>query len=170
MENWVVLLTEGSECEGDWTIAQFDVARLAHDTVGVGDGEIGETTVVLFKPLRALCVGFTRHLRAKIRELLMELSDFTLGFELLEGMANGNGSEGVGVKVGASLEDVDRRLGREGIALLDNLTSDLAWFDIGVGGEHEGWSVGGVLDGGDDGLWRWSRRGCISGRVDEGSG
>ena len=41
----------------------------------------------------------------------MELLDFALGFEVLEGMANGhvgkphgNGAEGTGVKLGVSLE------------------------------------------------------------------
>ena len=36
LENRIVFLAEGAESEGDWAIAQFDVARLAHDAVGAG--------------------------------------------------------------------------------------------------------------------------------------
>ena len=57
MEYGVVVLAEGAECERDRAIAQFDVARLAHNIVGVGDDKVGESAVVLFEPVRALCVG-----------------------------------------------------------------------------------------------------------------
>ena len=58
-EDGVALLTEGAECEGDGAVAQFDVARLAHDIVGVGNDEIGESAVVLLESFRALRVGLT---------------------------------------------------------------------------------------------------------------
>ena len=52
---------------------------------------------------------------------------------------------------------------------MDDLMSDLAWFDVIVGGNCEWWSIGGSLDGSDD-FWRWSRRGCLSRRVNKGGG
>ena len=57
LEDGIVFLAEGAECERDRAVAQFDVARLAHDIVGVGDDKVGESAVVLFEPFGALCVG-----------------------------------------------------------------------------------------------------------------
>ena len=118
MEYGVVVLAEGTECEGDGAVAQFDVARLAHDVVGVGDDEVGESAVVLFKSLGALCVGLTRHFRAKISELFAELLDLCLGLEVLEGTADsrvgeadGDGAEGARVELRMSLHDVEGALG-----------------------------------------------------------
>ena len=53
---------------------------------------------------------------------------------------------------------------------MDDLTSDLALFGVRVGGDGEGWSVGGlfVWSGGDFG--RGCRRGCVVDRVDKGDG
>ena len=56
LEDGISLLSEGAESERDRAVAQFDVARLAHDVVGVGDDKVWETAVVLLKPLGALCV------------------------------------------------------------------------------------------------------------------
>ena len=56
LEDGVSLLSEGAEGGRNRAIAQFDVARLAHDVVGVGDDEVWETTMVLFKSLGALCI------------------------------------------------------------------------------------------------------------------
>ena len=50
-------MAEGTEGERDRAIAQFDVARLAHDIVGVGDDKVGESAVVLLESFGALCVG-----------------------------------------------------------------------------------------------------------------
>ena len=118
VEDGVVLLAEGAECEGDRAVAQFDVARLAHDIVGVGDNKVGESAVILFESFRALCVGLTRHFRTEISELLTELLDLGLGLEVLEGAADGrvgetdgDGAKGAGVKFGVSLHDVERALG-----------------------------------------------------------
>ena len=83
------------------------------------------------------------------------------------GQADGDGAEGVGIEVGVGLEDVDRRLGREGVALLDDLASDFARFGVVVGGDGERWSVRRSFDGSGD-FRRWSRRGWFDGRVDEG--
>ena len=57
MEDGVVLLTQGSKHKGDRAIPQFNVTCLAHDTISVGDGEVGESAVVFFKPIGTLCVG-----------------------------------------------------------------------------------------------------------------
>ena len=53
---------------------------------------------------------------------------------------------------------------------MDDLTSDLALFGVRVGGDGEGWSVGGsfVWSGGDFG--RGCRRGCVVDGVDKGDG
>ena len=94
------------------------------------------------------------------------------------GKANGDGAECVGVQVSAGLEDVDGGLRREGIALLDNLVSDLTFFNVG----------GGLVELGDDGeerlvVWVFDESGGGSGEfsiadsvgdggrhVDEGEG
>ena len=118
MEYGVVLLAEGAECEGDGAVAQFDVARLAHDIVGVRDDEVGESTVILLEPFGALCVGLARHFRAKISELLAELLDLGFGLEMLEGAtdgcvgeADGDGAEGACFEFWVSLHDVEGTLG-----------------------------------------------------------
>ena len=118
VENGVILLAEGAECEGDGAVAQFDVARLAHDVVGVGNDEVGESAVVLLKPFGALCVGLTRHLGAKVSELLAELLDLGFGLEVLEGAADsrvgeadGDGAESACVQFGVSLHDIEGTLG-----------------------------------------------------------
>ena len=59
LEDGVSLLSEGAEGKGDGAVAQFDVVRLAHDVVGVGDDEVWEAAVVFFEPLGALCVGLS---------------------------------------------------------------------------------------------------------------
>ena len=107
-------MAESSESEGDWAVAQFDVTRLAHDTLAVGDGEVGEATVILFEPIGALRVGLARHLCTEISELLAELFDLGLGFEVLEGMAdgrvgeaNGDGMESTGLELRMPLHDVE---------------------------------------------------------------
>ena len=61
LEDGIAFLAEGAECKGDRAVAQFDVARLAHNVVGVGDDEVGESAVILFEPLGALCVGLAGH-------------------------------------------------------------------------------------------------------------
>ena len=118
MEDGVVFLAEGAECGGDGAVAQFDIARLAHDVVGVGDDEVGESTVVLFESLRALCVGLTRHLGAEVSELLAELFDLGFGLEVLEsaadsrvGEADGDGAESARVELWVPLHDVEGTLG-----------------------------------------------------------
>ena len=118
MEDGVVVLAEGAECERNGAIAQLDIARLAHDVVGVGDDEVGESAVVLFKSLGALCVGLARHLCAEVSELLAELLDLGFGLEMLEGAADscvgeadGDGAESARVELWVSLHDVEGALG-----------------------------------------------------------
>ena len=57
LKDGVAFLAQCAEGEGDGAIAQFDIARLAHDAISVGDGEIGESAMVLFKPCGTLCIG-----------------------------------------------------------------------------------------------------------------
>ena len=118
LEDGVAFLAEGTEGERDRAIAQFDVARLAHDVVGIGDDEIGEPAMVFLEPFGALCVGLTGHLGAEIGELLAELLDLGFRLEMLEGAADGrvgeadsDGAEGAGVKLWVSLHDVEGALG-----------------------------------------------------------
>ena len=118
LEDGVALLAEGAECEGDGAVAQLDVARLAHDVVGVEDDEIGESAVILLKPLRAICVGLTRHLCAEVSKLLAELFDLGFGLEMLEGAADsrvgeadGDGAESTRIEFWVSLHDIEGALG-----------------------------------------------------------
>ena len=67
LKDGVAFLAKGAEGEGDWAIAQFDIVCLAHNAVSIGDGEIGESAMVLFKPCGALHVGLVRHLCTVIR-------------------------------------------------------------------------------------------------------
>ena len=118
LKDGVAFLAESAECEGDGAVAQFDVARLAHDVVGVGDDEVWESTVIFFKSLGALCVGLARHFCAKVSKLLAELLDLCLGLEMLEGTADsrvgeadGDGAEGASVELWMPLHDIEGTLG-----------------------------------------------------------
>ena len=118
MEDGVAFLAESAECEWDGAVAQFDVARLAHNVVGVGDDEVGESAMVFFETFRALGIGLARHFCAKIGELLTELFDLGFGLEMLESAADGrvsesdgDGAKGTGVELRMSLHDVERALG-----------------------------------------------------------
>jgi hypothetical protein len=137
MEDGVALLAEGAECEGDRATAQFDVARLVHDVVGIGDDEVGKSAMVLFEPFGALCVWLARHLGAEVSELLAELFDLSLGLEVLEGTADGrigetdgDGAESTRVKLWVSLHDVERALGREGIVVSVDTIDDFAFLGL----------------------------------------
>ena len=118
LKDGVALLAESAECEGDGAVAQFDITRLAHDVVGVGDDEIGESAMIFFEPLGALCVGLTRHLRTEVSKLLAELFDLGFGLEMLEGAADGcvgeadgDGAESARVELWVSLHDIKGALG-----------------------------------------------------------
>ena len=118
MKDRVALLTEGAECKGDGAVAQFDVARLAHDVVGVGNDEVGESAVILLESFGALCVGLTRHLCAEVSKLLAELFDLGFGLEMLEGTADsrigeadGDGAESARVELWVPLHDIEGALG-----------------------------------------------------------
>ena len=117
-EDGVAFLAEGAECERDRAIAQFDVARLAHNVVGVGDDEVGESAVIFFKALRALSVGLARHFCAEVSKLLAELFNLLLGLEVLEcaadgriGETDGDGAESARVELWMSLHNVEGALG-----------------------------------------------------------
>ena len=56
LEDGITVLSQGPKCEGDWAVAQLDVAHLAHDAICVRDGEVRETTVILFESVGAFCV------------------------------------------------------------------------------------------------------------------
>ena len=165
MEDGVVFLAEGTQRERDRAVAQFDVAHLAHDIVGVGDDEVGESAVVLFEPFGALCVGLAGHLRTKIGELLAELLDLGLGFEVLESAADGrvgesdsDGAKGTGLEFWVPLHDVERALRGERVIVVVYAGNDFAFFRVGVRGNGEvrafDWSVDGF------GSWcTWERDG-----------
>jgi hypothetical protein len=154
LEDGVVSLAKGAEGEGDWAIAQLDIACLAHDAISIGDGEIGESAMILFKPCGALCVGLARHLHTEIGELLVELFDLGLGLEMLEGAANGrvgetdgDGVKGASVKLGVSLHDIERALRGEGVVVAMDAGDDLAFFRLGIRGNGEVWAFGRGMDG-----------------------
>ena len=172
LEDGVAFLAEGTECKGDWAIAQLDVARLAHDVVGVGDDEVGKSAVVFFEPLGALCVGLTRHFRAKISELLAELFDLGLRLEMLEGTADsrvgeadGDGAESARVELGVSLHDVEGALRGEWIVVSVDTVDDFALFGFRVGGDGELWAYRSVSDFGG-----WCARGSGDDRFGLGIG
>ena len=54
-------------------VTQFDVARLAHNVVGVGDDEVWESAVVFFESVGAFGVRLAGHFCAEIGELFAEL-------------------------------------------------------------------------------------------------
>ena len=173
MKDGVAFLSQGTECERNRAVAQFNVARLAHDVVGVRDDKVGESAVVLLESLGALCVGLTGHLHAKVSKLLAELFDLGLGLEMLEGTADGrvgepdgDGTEGVGVELGVSLHDVEGALRGEGVVVVVDTGHDFALFSIGIGGDGEVWA----LDGSVDGLGGRCAREWDGRWVDEGDG
>ena len=117
MENRIVFLAQGAERERDRAVAQLDVARLAHDVVGIGDDEVGESTVVFLKPFGTLGVGLARHFCAKIGKLLAKLFDLGFRLEVLEGTADGrvgepdgDGAESARVKFWVPLHDIEGAL------------------------------------------------------------
>ena len=118
LEDGVAFLAESAECEWDGAVAQFDVARLAHNVVGIGDDEVGESAVIFFKAFWALSIGLARHFCAEVSKLLAELFDLGLGLEVLEcatdgrvGEADGNGAESARVELWVSLHDIEGALG-----------------------------------------------------------
>ena len=177
MEDGVAFLAQGAECEWNGAVAQLDVVRLAHNVVGIGDNEVGEPTVVLFEPFGALGVGLAGHLRTKVGELLAELLNLGLGFEMLEGAADGrvgetdgDGAEGAGIQLGMSLHDIERALGREGVVVSMDTIDDFTLFGVGVWGDGEAWACGSV-----DGLGGQRARGGSAdwfgiGRIDGSRG
>ena len=146
-------LAEGAKCEGDRAIPQFDVARLAHDVVGIGDDEIRELAMVFFETFGALGIGLARHLRTEIGELLAELFDLGLGLEVLKGAADGHigeadgdGAEGAGVEFWVSLHNVEGALRREGVVMVVDAGHDFAFFGVRVGGDGEAWAFDGSVN------------------------
>ena len=170
-------MAESAECEGDRAVAQFDVARLAHDVVGVGDDEVGESAMVLFKPLGALCVGLTRHLCVEVSKLLVELFDLCFGLEMLEGAANGcvgepdgDGAEGTRVKFWMPLHDVEGALGRERVVVSVDMIDDLAFLGLGVWGDGETWACRSVSGFGVRCMGRSGDDRLRMGRIGKGGG
>ena len=166
-------MTQGTECKGDWAVAQFDIARLAHDAIRIGDGKVGEAAVVFFKPFRALHVGLARHFSVEVSKLLVELLDLCLHFKVLEGAANGrvgetdgDGSKGARVELWVSLHNVERALRGEGIIVMVDAGNDLALFCIRIGGDGEMQA----FDGSMDGFRGWCAREWDGRWIDEGDG
>ena len=175
MKDRVVFLAKGAQCERDGAVTQFDIARLAHDIVGIGDDEVGESAMVFFKSVGALCIGLAGHLCAKIGELLTELFDLGPGFEVLEGAADGrvgesdgDGAKGTGVELWVPLHDVERALWGERVIVTMDAGHDFAFFGVRVGGDGEVWAFDGSVDrlGGRCARWgdRWVDEGDSGGR------
>ena len=163
-------MAEGAKCEGDRAVAQFDVARLAHDIVGVGDNEVGKSAVVFFEPFRALGIRLARHFGTEISKLLAKLFDLCLGLKVLEcaadgrvSEADGDGTKGACVELGVSLHDVEGALGREGVVVSVDTINNLALFRLGVWGDGEAWACGSVSVFGG-----WCERGSGVGRFGVG--
>ena len=117
LKDGVAFLAESAKCKGDGAVAQFDVARLTHNIVGIGDDEVGKSAVILLESFGALCVGLTRHLRTEVSKLLAELLDLGFGLKMLEGTADsrigeadGDGAEGACVELRVSLHDIEGAL------------------------------------------------------------
>ena len=169
----VAFLAEGAECEWDGTVAQFDVARLAHNIVGIGDDEVGESAVVLFEPVGAFGVWLAGHLGAKVGELLTELFDLGFSLEMLEGTADsrigeadGDGAEGASIQFGVPLHDIERALRREGVVMAVDAGYDFAFLGIRVRRNGELRAFDGGLDGfGGRCARKWNGRG-----IDKGDG
>ena len=165
LEDGVSLLSESAESGWNGAIAQFDIARLAHDIVGVGDDKVGEATTIFLKSFGALCVRLMRHLCSKISELLVELFDLGLRLEMLEGAADGHvgeadgdGAEGGGVELRVSLHDIERTLWGEGVVMMMDAGYDLAFLGVRVGGDGKVWAFDGRLVG-LGGWCAWERDG-----------
>ena len=184
MEDGVTLLAESAQCEGDRAVAQFDVARLAHDVVGVGDDEVGEPTVIFLESFGALCIWLAGHLGTEVGELLAKLFDLGLGFEMLKsaadgrvGESDGDGAQGTCVELGVPLHDVEGTLRGEGVVVLVDTVDDLTLLGLGVWGDGETWArrsvsgLGGRRSGGssDDGF-RMGRIGRDGGWIHERDG
>ena len=166
-------MAEGAQCEGDRAIAQLDVTRLAHDVIGVGDDEVGESTMVFFESFGALSVGLAGHLCAEVGELLAELFDLGFGLEMLEGTADGrigetdgNGAKGTGVQFGVPLHDIERTLRGEGVVVTVDAGYDFTFLCVRVRCNGELWA----FDGGLDRFRGWCAREWDGRRVDEGDG
>ena len=137
VENGVAFLAESAECGRDGAVAQFDIARLAHNVVGVGDDEVGESAVILLEAFGALCIGLSRHLRTEVSELLAELFNLGFGLEMLEGMANGrvgktdgDCAQRPGVEFGMSLHDVEGALRGEWVVVAVDSIDDFPFFSV----------------------------------------
>ena len=138
-------MAQGAKCEGDWAVAQFDITGLSHNPFGIRNGEVREVAMILFETVGAFGVGLAQHLSMKIHELLAELHDLILGFEVLKGVANGrigqangNRAKGSGVELGVSLHDIKEALRREGVAMMADMQNDFTFFGVRVSGEYKG--------------------------------
>ena len=131
-------MAQGAKCEGDWAVAQFDITGLSHNPFGIRNGEVREVAMILFETIGAFGVRLAQHLSAKIHELLAELHDLILGFEVLKGVANGNRAKGSSVELGVSLYDIKEALRREGVAMMADMQNDFAFFGVRVSGEYKG--------------------------------
>ena len=90
----------------------------------------------------------------EIGELLAELFDLGLRFEMLEGAADGrvgeadgNGAEGASVEFWMPLHDIERTLRGEGVVMMVDAGYDFAFFGVRVGGDGEMRAFGGRMDG-----------------------
>jgi hypothetical protein len=89
LEYGVVWPPQGAIGGRDEALTQSDVMGLLFDTVVGGEGEVGESSVILLEPLRAFRVWLARDLGMQVSELLVKLLDIFVGFQLLEGVAKG---------------------------------------------------------------------------------
>ena len=174
---WGHPLAESAQCEGDRAVTQFDVARLAHDVVGVGDDEVGESTVVFLESFGALCIWLAGHLGTEVGEFLAKLLDLGLGFEMLKsaadgcvGESDGDGAQGTCVELWVPLHDVKGTLRGEGVVVSVDTVDDLTLLGLGVWGDGEAWARRSVSSFGGRRLGGSSAGGFRMGRIGRDGG
>ena len=158
-------MSHGPQSAGDGSVEELDVACLALLSVGSGDVEVWEASVVFLIPLGALILLLLGLLGSELGELAAELAHLGHGVIVLVGVAeggvaeaDGNGAESGWVEGAWGVKDIEGALGGKGEKLLiEGLTTwgnwdgpDLPIFEIG--------------DDGNGGFWEMDRKGGGLGR------
>lgn len=89
-------MSHGAQGAGDGCLEKFDVVHLMLLSIGGGNEEIRELTMVLLVPLRALILLLLGLLGPKLGELMVELPHLCHGVVVLVGAAEGGVAESDG--------------------------------------------------------------------------